>query len=123
MKRTLFTLVCLLFFVRPAAIAQAPLPQRPVAQTLAEKRRVAWFEDARFGLFIHWGLYAVPAGEWQGKTDYGEWIMMSTRMPASEYAHFAGQFAPTHFDPNACVISCEQQNLIKTRSGFRRCVI
>ncbi len=55
-------------------MAQAPLPQHPVAQTPAEKARVAWFQDARFGLFIHWGLYSVPAGEWKGKTDYGEWL-------------------------------------------------
>jgi len=34
--------------------------------------RMKWWRDARFGLFIHWGLYSVPAGEWQGKTNCGE---------------------------------------------------
>ena len=84
-------------------IAQAPLPQVTVPQTAAEKAKTAWFQDAHFGLFIHWGLYSVPAGEWQGKTDYGEWFMYSTKMPAAEYAHFADQFDPTHFDPDAWV--------------------
>ena len=97
-KRTLLTLL-LVLLARPAA-AQAPLPTVTVPQTAAEQKRTAWFRDAHFGLFIHWGLYSVPAGEWQGKTDYGEWMMMSTRMPASEYAQFAPQFNPTHFDPN-----------------------
>jgi alpha-L-fucosidase len=39
--------------------------------------RMQWWRDARFGLFIHWGLYAIPAGEWKGKTNYGEWIRHS----------------------------------------------
>ncbi len=103
MKKALLTLMFALTFACPAVNAQAPLPQTPVAQTPAEKTRTAWFRDAHFGLFIHWGLYSVPAGEWQGKTDYGEWIMLSTKMPASEYAHFAEQFHPTHFDPDAWV--------------------
>ena len=103
MKKALISVALPLLLACSPVIAQAPLPQTPVAQTPAEKARVAWFEDARFGLFIHWGLYAVPAGEWKGKTDYGEWIMMSTKMSAADYAHFADQFDPQHFDPNAWV--------------------
>ncbi len=34
-----------------------------------------WWREARFGLFIHWGLYSVPAGEWQRQTNYGEWFL------------------------------------------------
>ena len=101
MKRAWLALL-LLAACAPAA-AQAPLPQHTVPQTPAEKARVAWFEKARFGLFIHWGLYSVPAGEWQGKSGYGEWIMMSTKMPAAQYAHFADEFDPQRFDPNAWV--------------------
>ena len=40
-----------------------------------------WWREARFGLFIHWGLYAIPAGEWNGKTDYGEWIRDTAHIP------------------------------------------
>ncbi|MCX8108325.1 MAG: alpha-L-fucosidase, partial [Verrucomicrobiae bacterium] len=61
-------------------------------------RRMAWFEEARFGLFIHWGVYAVPAGEWEGKTHYGEWFMEETRMPVSKYEQFANKFNPTKFN-------------------------
>jgi alpha-L-fucosidase len=38
-------------------------------------KRMAWFREARFGLFIHWGVYSVPAGEWDGKKNYGEWFL------------------------------------------------
>ena len=59
---------------------------------------MAWFRDARFGLFIHWGVYSVPAGEWNGKTNYGEWFLEETKMPVSQYEKFAGQFNPVKFD-------------------------
>jgi alpha-L-fucosidase len=42
---------------------------------------MAWWREARFGMFIHWGLYAVPAGAWAGPTDYGEWIRDSAQIP------------------------------------------
>jgi alpha-L-fucosidase len=60
--------------------------------------RMAWFRDARFGLFIHWGVYSVPAGEWKGNKNYGEWFMEETKMPVSEYEKFAQQFNPEKFD-------------------------
>ncbi len=37
--------------------------------------RMAWWREARFGLFLHWGLYAIPAGEWERRTDHAEWIL------------------------------------------------
>jgi alpha-L-fucosidase len=69
------------------------------AESAAERdQRMAWFRDARFGLFIHWGVYSVPAGEWNGKTNYGEWFMEETKMPVSQYEKFASQFNPVKFD-------------------------
>jgi alpha-L-fucosidase len=56
------------------------------------------FQAAKFGLFIHWGLYSVPAGVWKGKSGYGEWFQIETRMPLAEYAKFAAQFNPTKFN-------------------------
>jgi len=60
--------------------------------------RMDWFREARFGLFIHWGVYSVPAGEWDGKTGYGEWFLEETKMPVSQYEKFATQFNPVKFD-------------------------
>src|SRR5690242_8965978 len=64
----------------------------------ARDQRMAWFREARFGLFIHWGLYSVPAGAWKEKTNYGEWFLEETKMPVSEYEKFAQQFNPVKFD-------------------------
>jgi alpha-L-fucosidase len=62
--------------------------------------RMQWWRDARFGMFIHWGLYAVPAGEYKGQRskDIGEWIMSWANIPRAEYEKFAPQFDPVKFD-------------------------
>jgi alpha-L-fucosidase len=63
--------------------------------------RMKWWREARFGMFIHWGIYAVPAGTWQGQrvTNSGaEWIMNRGRIPVADYQKFAAQFNPTNFN-------------------------
>jgi alpha-L-fucosidase len=62
--------------------------------------RLAWWRSARFGMFIHWGLYAIPAGRWKGEQipGIGEWIMFRARIPVREYEALAPQFNPTRFD-------------------------
>jgi alpha-L-fucosidase len=60
--------------------------------------RMAWWRQARFGMFIHWGLYAVPAGEWKGETNHAEWILTTAQIPVKEYEKFALQFNPVKFD-------------------------
>lgn len=63
-------------------------------------RRMAWWRNARFGMFIHWGLYAVPAGEYKGQKigGIGEWIMDTAKIPIPEYEKFAPQFNPVQFN-------------------------
>src|SRR6266849_7343103 len=80
---------------------QATAPDSPEAK----QARLAWFKDAKFGLFIHWGLYAIPAGEWNGKyvPGIGEWIMNRARIPVAEYERLAKQWNPVKFDPDAWV--------------------
>ena len=64
-----------------------------------------WFSEARYGLFIHWGLYAVLAGEYQGKrTDHiAEWIMHYMDIPAEEYRHLAESFGGEAFSAREIV--------------------
>ena len=57
-----------------------------------------WWRDARFGMFIHWGLYAVPAGEWEGTTNHAEWIRTTAQIPLETYDEFVEQFDPVEFD-------------------------
>ncbi len=72
---------------------------------MSEEARLRWFMDARFGLFVHWGLYSVLAGEWQGQRmdDIGEWIMSRFRIPGTEYSRLAAQFNPQSFDADEWV--------------------
>ena len=71
------------------------------AQPDAPGERLDWWREARFGMFIHWGLYAVPAGTWKDKPigGIGEWIMNSANIPVAEYEQLAKQFNPVKYDP------------------------
>jgi len=80
------------------AAARAAEPAANVAKAEAKADKFAWFNKAKFGLFVHWGPYAVPAGEWGGKKDYGEWIMLQANIPSKEYEPVARQLNPTKFD-------------------------
>lgn len=76
----------------------------PRAETPAQfDARMAWWREARFGMFIHWGVYAVPAGEWGGKTNYAEWIMDQAQIPLEQYEPLCEQFNPVKFDADAWV--------------------
>ena len=58
----------------------------------ARQKRMKWWNDARFGMFIHWGVYSIPAR--------GEWVMHVEKIPVEEYAKFAQQFNPKRYDPD-----------------------
>jgi alpha-L-fucosidase len=91
------------FFIFSIAFLCA-IPQL-FSQSITQDERMKWWRDGRFGLFIHWGLYAIPAGEWKGKEipGIGEWIMKRAQIPAVEYRALAKQFNPTKFDAKAFV--------------------
>jgi alpha-L-fucosidase len=84
------------------AAEDAP-PIRPGAHQRQDAKtdpRLDWWRDARFGMFIHWGLYAIPAGEWKGERipGIGEWIMFRARIPVREYEQLAARFNPVEFN-------------------------
>ena len=83
-----------------AVVVDAPRAelQRTTETPEQYTQRMKWFGEARFGMFIHWGVYAVPAGEYGGQTRYGEWIMESAKIPASKYEQYAAEFNPVKFN-------------------------
>ena len=71
----------------------------PLGETPQQRvERLRWFTEGRFGMFIHWGVYSVPAGEWGDKKGCGEWLMENAKIPVSQYEQFARQFNPVRFD-------------------------
>jgi alpha-L-fucosidase len=85
---------------------QHPVPAVQDTETPAQRdARMEWWRDARFGMFIHWGLYSIPAGTWKGKQieGIGEWIMNSASIPVADYKALAGQFNPTAFNAHDIV--------------------
>jgi alpha-L-fucosidase len=87
----------------PQAAAAAPAVSP--AETPERAARMRWFREAKFGLFVHWGLYAIPAGEWKGQpvAGIGEWIMNRAKIPVKEYEQLAAQFNPVKFNADAWV--------------------
>ena len=118
--------------VAPLVCAQAdlssqqqltPLPQLGRSAEMVNSAR-PWsdaqksFNDARFGLFLHWGLYSQAGGEWRGARFYGisEWMQHQLRIPMRDYSRLAEQFNPLDFDAQRWV-------RIAQESGIRYIVI
>ena len=57
--------------------------------------KMKWWTEARFGMFIHWGIYSLLRR--------GEWIMLRSRIPKAEYAKLADRFDPRKFDASRWV--------------------
>src|SRR5262249_16734106 len=92
--------------MRPFALlvllaSAAACTQPPSQKDAPGGDRMQWWREARFGLFVHWGLYAIPAGEWRGRTDHGEWIRETAHIPVGEYEQFQRQWDPKQFDADA----------------------
>ncbi len=77
---------------------------------LPYEERIRWFHQARFGLFIHWGLYAL--------LERGEWVMFRERIPAEEYKKLAGSFTGAAVDADVTVYGSVCTS--RTRTGPSR---
>jgi alpha-L-fucosidase len=118
-----------LFISAPVYAADEPDTSSPPQETKAERdQRMAWWRDARFGMFVHWGVYAVPAGIYNGKkveelpektipesgkkvTNIGEWIMNRGSIPVAEYRQIAKKFNPVKYDPDQWVRLAKQAGM------------
>ena len=99
---TLFAVVIL-----SASGADEAASPDPYANEIKEQRdaRMKWWREARFGMFIHWGVYSVPAGTYKDQQikGIGEWIMNRGKIPCAEYQAFAKQFNPVKYNADEWV--------------------
>ncbi|MEP7106496.1 MAG: alpha-L-fucosidase [Ferruginibacter sp.] len=80
------------------------IQSQPV-MSAADSLRMNWWKDAKFGMFIHWGVYSVLAGTYEGKQipGIGEWIMNRGKIPIDKYKPYAKKFNPVKYNPEAWV--------------------
>src|SRR5436305_7909102 len=105
-SRLYLFLVLVAFWVAPKTFPTAAQAGQTAADSPeAREARLAWFKQAKYGMFIHWGLYAIPAGEWKGQQSLGlgEWIMNRSKIPVKEYEQLTRQFNPIKFNADAWV--------------------
>ena len=106
-----------LLLLAAGACTQGNKTQEQISSTAESPARLEWFRDAKFGMFIHWGIYTELAGIYGDKTDGGEWMMCSKRIPIREYSALAKQFNPVRFDADdwvALAREAGQQYLVVT---------
>ena len=114
MKKVIIIMSSALILIGAAAVARAadkpaPAPAPATAPAAdsespaAKEKRLAWFRHDKFGLFIHWGLYTIPAGYWKGERSpgIGEWVMHRMKIPVTEYEQLAAKFNPVKFNADA----------------------
>ncbi|MEI7534714.1 MAG: alpha-L-fucosidase [Verrucomicrobiae bacterium] len=100
-NRKILFLAAALVLAAALPVARAQTNRTDKVETKAQHdARMAWWRDAKFGLFIHWGVYAVPAGFYhdQPVKGIGEWIMNKGKIPMAEYQQFAKEFNPVKFN-------------------------
>jgi alpha-L-fucosidase len=105
-KSCLFSFLALVFSSSiQAGVKIDSLVKRAKVTALVETSRTAWWEKARFGMFIHWGVYTIPAGDYEGKyiPGLGEWIMSDAKIPVATYKDYAKKFNPTEYNPEQWV--------------------
>jgi len=107
-KMILTFIACVILGIVPVYNTQAQMNSAASAATETREQhnaRMKWWREARFGMFIHWGVYSVPAGVYEGRNipGIGEWIMNRAKIPVATYKEYAKQFNPVKYDPDAWV--------------------
>ncbi len=90
-----------------------PAPKKKTIKRAEVDTKMEWWSKARFGMFIHWGVYSVPAGVYQGQEvkSLGEWIMHNAKIPVATYQAYAKDFNPTQYDPEKWVLMAKNAGM------------
>jgi len=93
MKKLVFCSKFIWVLMIVLSVSSAAQAQNVMVSDDAAGARIAWWRDAKFGLFMHWGVYSIPGR--------GEWVQWNEQIPVEDYAKLAQQFHPDHFDPDS----------------------
>lgn len=115
MKQRLFNLFISLFLIANGGYAQR-------VNLSLDPQKAEWFKEAKFGMFIHWGLYSMMEGSYNGRTMpdttlangkswYAEWIQMRLEVPNREYKQLAQEFNPVNFDADAWIAEAKNAGM------------
>ena len=104
------------FLAASAAAIPALRGLQPRLTVAPSADRMAWWREARFGMFLHWGLYSILAGKWKDDDRWAEWIRHNAKIPIDEYDQLRARWNPTGFDP-------EQWAHMAQRAGMRYAVL
>ena len=112
--RSVLTSIACVFMA--VSIVSAQVSPSYNGETAAQRDvRMKWWREAKFGMFIHFGLYAQLSGSWNGKAvtsnPLGEWIQFAAQIPAADYAKMASQFNPSKFDADAIAKLAKQAGM------------
>ncbi len=116
MNKHILILLALALSTATSVLAQAAAssPDPYANETPAQRdARMGWWRDARFGMFIHWGVYSVPAGTYDGEQipGIGEWIMCTGKIPMTNYQAFAKEYNPVKYNPDDWVRLARQAGM------------
>lgn len=77
------------------------------------EQRIEWWRNARFGMFVHWGIYSLPAGEWKGKlvSGYAEHLMRKEKITRADYLELAHQFNPVNFNADEWIAAAKKAGM------------
>jgi len=100
----------LILLVVPGIMQAEDVPKNWEKMNSSKQKSLNWFNDAKYGMFIHWGLYSIPAGVYKGKKmeemgrpQVSEWIQLVAKIPRDEYSKLAKEFNPVDFDADQIV--------------------
>ena len=113
MKKKIAIVFSLFAFVNAAVVAEPTQKEILASHNNSREERLTFMKDGKFGMFIHFGMYSVLGGMWNGKKwpGPGEWILKNSRMPVEEYKNVAKSFNPVEFDAEEIVTLAKKSGM------------